>query len=173
MIAVAAEGDGPRIGRIRMRRILDASAACFAFSRIPSSRAALSIPMAGLPAPGRQAISARDHIPEGKQQNRIGTNAASPLRRRTGQTLAARNLPGRREYGTPGCLSRRVHVPIQSMQIAQSGQVVLPPFGTRVAVELAPCKSLVKGSTTRTSEITRSWGYLSHVNTHLVANHPR
>jgi hypothetical protein len=60
----------------------------------------------------------------------FGVDAARPSGGRAAQTLAAGYPPGRSESGASGCLSRRVHLPLQPAQIAQPGQAVLPASRT-------------------------------------------
>jgi len=97
----------------------------------------LAMGMRGLPSPGfsdlgndlsRQPIAFDFMV--SKRQNRIGVDAAGPSGRGAAQTLAAGNSSGRSERGASGCLSRRVHVPIQSPQVAQPRQTFLPIAGT-------------------------------------------
>jgi len=60
LIVVAAQEDGPGIGRIRMHQIVDASA--------ESGRTGQRHPhrwLAGIPTPGKQRLPARHHIPAG------------------------------------------------------------------------------------------------------------
>ena len=132
MIAVAVEEDGDGIGRIRMRRIPDASAESL-MPFIEDSVEPGSLvhtdgwlgyhPLKGqrLPAPG--------HLPEEKQQKGFGTDAACSSGGRPAQALAAGNPSRWSEPGASGCLSRRVHIQVQPSQIAQPRQTLLPLTG--------------------------------------------
>jgi hypothetical protein len=95
LIVVAAQEDGPGIGRIRMRQI-DASAA----SLVPFVQDSVepgSVPhrrLAGISARGEQRLPARGHVSKGKEEDCIGADATGSPRDLLAQTVADGNPPG-------------------------------------------------------------------------------
>lgn len=94
-IPVAVEEDADGIGRIRMRRIPDASAGSlmpFIEESMESGSVVHRGPhrrLAGVSAPQRQRLPAQDRFPEGEQQNGFGADAARSSGGGFAQTLVA------------------------------------------------------------------------------------
>jgi len=109
LIVVAAQEDGPGIGRIRMRQILDASGESLVplcagvgstRQRRPHRR------LGGLFAPGAERLSARGHRSQTQEEDSIGTPAAGAPRDFPPETVAAGHPPGSRQPEAPGLLPR-------------------------------------------------------------------
>jgi hypothetical protein len=91
LIVVAAQEDGPGIGRIRMRQIVNACLLC----KTQYSQAASSTLTAGrIPAFGEQRLRARGHVSQGEKEDSIGADAPASRRDLSAQTLADRNPSG-------------------------------------------------------------------------------
>ena len=110
LVVVAAQEDGPGIGRIRMRQILDASAENLILSwRIRWPKAALSTPMVGrIPALNEQGYEHEVTILKRKKKT------ASELYRAftcdlASQTLAVRNPSGSGQPETSGLLPGSIY----------------------------------------------------------------
>jgi transposase-like protein len=107
LIAVAAEENGEGIGRIRMRRIPDATADSLqAFVQeavAPGSR----LHTDGLLSYDRlekHGYRAPHHVSEGPEGVRLGAAAPRASRRLAPETVAARDASGRGVAGPPGLL---------------------------------------------------------------------
>lgn len=130
LIVVAAEEDGTRIGRIRMRQIPDASAA--SLEGVPAGvyRAGQRDPyrwLAGLQWGHRERISPGGDGDQGKERDRFGVAAARAPHHLATETMANGNPPGCGEPQALGLLPGRIHVPIQSAKIEKPRQALLPP----------------------------------------------
>jgi hypothetical protein len=97
LVVVAAQEDGPGIGRIRMRQIVDASArkpgALCAGLGGPGKRVTHRR-VGGIPAIDKQRLPARRHGPEGKEKDPVGVDAACSPCDLPPQTVADGNPPG-------------------------------------------------------------------------------
>jgi hypothetical protein len=121
LIVIAAQEDGVGIGRIRMRRIPDASAESlmpFIEEAIESGSSVQTERLAGIFTPARQRLPSPHHIPEGPKGIGIGTAAASSSGGLFVEALAAGHAPRCGQPGTPGLLPGRVHVSFQSTELA-------------------------------------------------------
>jgi hypothetical protein len=97
LVVVAAQEDGPGIGRIRMRQIVDASAArlvpfCAGLSR--TGRRHPHRRLAGVSAIGKQRLRARGHVSKGKEEGSVGVDATGSPCDLLAQTVADGNPPG-------------------------------------------------------------------------------
>ena len=129
LVAIAAEDKAPQgIGRIRLQVLPDASAASlarFAEAAItPGSVIATDdwsgygpLASGGVHASGAAAQGPRLAAPRG----------LAP------QTVVAGDVPGRGQTHASGVLPRRVHVPLQSADVAESREAVPPARATRPA----------------------------------------
>lgn len=130
LIVVAAQEDGPGIGRIRMRQIIDASAE----SLLPFVRASIepgsvvhTDGWAGIPSLGGQRLSARGHDPQTQEEDSFGTHAAGPPGDLPPQAVAAGHPPGSSQPEAPRLLPGRVHFSLQPAAVKESRQTLLPP----------------------------------------------
>jgi hypothetical protein len=97
LIVVAAQEDGPGIGRIRMRPIVDASAASlvpFVQDSVEAGSVVHTDGWLGIPTLGKQWIPARHHIPRRQQEDASAAHAASSSGDLAPQTVADGNPPG-------------------------------------------------------------------------------
>ena len=128
LIVVAAEEDGKRIGRIRMRQIPDASAASLEGFLLESIARGSVIHTDGWP--GYSGVIAKGYLQEvtdqGKERDRFGVAAARAPHHLATETMADGNPPGCGEPQAPGLLPGRIHVPIQSAKIEKPRQALLP-----------------------------------------------
>ena len=107
LVVIAAEADGPGIGRIRMRVIEDASAASLHPFVQRFRRAGKYTPhrrLARLLGTGAESVSAGDHSAAGTEEGSFHTDAARSPHRRVAEAVAARYPPRRRGASTPGLL---------------------------------------------------------------------
>jgi len=95
LIVVAAQEDGPGIGRIRMRQIVDASAASLVpFVQDSVEPGSIIHTDGGISARGEQRLPARSHVSKGKDEDSIGADATGSPRDLLAQTVADGNPPG-------------------------------------------------------------------------------
>ena len=95
LIVVAAQEDGPGIGRIRMRQIVDASAASLVpFVQDSVEPGSIIHTDGGISARGEQRLPARSHVSKGKEEDSIGADATGSPRDLFAQTVADGNPSG-------------------------------------------------------------------------------
>jgi hypothetical protein len=109
LVVVAAQEDGPGIGRIRMRQISDASAEslipfCTGLRRIRQRH--IHRRMAGILTLGAQWLPPRGDLSKGQEEDAIGVDAACPPRHLPPQTVADGHPSGRCESQAPRLLFR-------------------------------------------------------------------
>ena len=132
LIVVAAQEDGPGIGRIRMRRIPDAAAE----SLVPFVRDSVEagsvvhtdgwlgyLPLAG------QGYDHQVTFLKGKE-NSIGVDATRSPGGLSAQAMAAGDTSGSGELGAFGRVSGRIHLPLQPAEVAEQGQTLFPASST-------------------------------------------
>ena len=97
LVVVAAQEDGPGIGRIRMRQIVDASAASlvpFVQDSVEPGSVIHTGRLAGISAFGKQRLRARGHVSKGKEEDSVGVDATGSPCDLLAQTVADGNPPG-------------------------------------------------------------------------------
>lgn len=167
MIAVAVEEAGDEIGRIRMRRIADASAESLMHFIEDAVQLGRVVHTDGLRDYHPLKTRGYEHIVTRLRRHagaRLGVDAARPSCRRFAQTRVAGYASRRSEWRTSGCLPGRVH----RRKSRSPGTLYYRLLEQAVAVEPIPYKALVKGPQAQYSETTRCRGHLSQVNTRLV-----
>ena len=98
LIVIAAEEDGKGIGRIRMRRIAQASATNlegFVADVIEPGQCYSHRLLGGVRGLGRNWLHARGHCPVEEQKERLGTFATGSSRRCASEKLVERNTSRR------------------------------------------------------------------------------
>jgi hypothetical protein len=104
LIVVAAQEDGPGIGRIRMRQVIDASAE----SLVPFVRASCRTRqhrphrwLGRILVLGEQRLRARSYNSQAQEEDSLGTAAAGAPRDFPAQAVAAGDSPGSRQPEAP------------------------------------------------------------------------
>lgn len=133
LVVVAAQEDGPGIGRIRMRQIVDASAE----SLVPFVQDSVK------PGSVIHTDGWRGYLPlenkgyehqvtfvRGKKKTPSQLLPRSPPGDLAPQAMADGDPPGRSQPQASRLLSGRVHIPIQSATIKKPRQAFLPPRAT-------------------------------------------
>src|SRR5438067_2242345 len=106
LVVIAAEADGPGIGRIRMRVIEDASAASLhPFVQDCVEPNAPHRRLARLFRLGQEGVSAGGHPPAGAEEGSLHSDAACSQDRRTVEAVVARYPPRRSGTSTPVAFS--------------------------------------------------------------------
>ena len=170
LIVVAAQEDGPGIGRIRMRRIADASAESLVPFVRGFGRGGQRRPhrrLAGLRALAGQRLRSRGHVPEGKKET------PSELMPRVHRVIS---LLKRWLMGTHQGAVSLEHLDyyldeftfrFNRRKSRSRGKLFFRLLQQAVAVDPVPYKSMVKCYATPPHRpTTRYRGYLSQVNTH-------
>ena len=129
LVVVAAQEDGPGIGRIRMRQIIDASAE----SLMPFVRESVE-PGSVIHTDGwlgylpleRNGYQHEVTFLKGKKKTPSRLMPLGPPRDLPAQAVADRHPPGSSQPQTSGLLPGRVHVPIQPATIKKPWQAFLP-----------------------------------------------
>jgi hypothetical protein len=163
LIAVAAQEDGRGIGRIRMRRIVDASAASLlAFIQDFIEPGSVVHTDAWLRVLGMEGLPPLDHLCKKRRAISVRYAATGLSSDLAAETLATGHSPGCRPYRSSGLLSGRVHLPIQSSEVPQPGQTVLSTAPTGCSRRTSNFRSHHPRSSGQT---TKSRGYLSQMDT--------
>jgi hypothetical protein len=170
LVAVACEEDGAGIGRIRLRRIEDASAAslhAFIEEAIEPGSLVHTDGWDGYSGLASKGVFAQGDRAPGSEAACDKAAAESPHRRLPAKAVAVGNPPRRRQPGVPGLLPGRVHIPVQSPQVPFARQAVLPPAAAGRCRGAGPLQS--HGSWCRRSKLRTPTcrGHWSQLNTHL------
>ena len=130
LVVVAAQEDGPGIGRIRMRQIIDASAESLVpfvqDSVEPGSVIHTDGWLGYLPLESKGYQHEVTFLRR-KKKTAFGTHAAGPPGDLAPQAVADGHPPGSGQPEASRLLPGRVHLPLQPAAIKKSRQTLLPP----------------------------------------------
>jgi Transposase zinc-ribbon domain/ISXO2-like transposase domain len=113
LIVIAAQEDGAGIGRIRMRRIPDASAQSLMpfIEEVIASGSVVHRRLDGISSGGKERLPSPRHISEGQKGIAVGIAAAGSLCGIAAEAVAAGHPSRCRQPGASGLLPGRVHIP--------------------------------------------------------------
>ena len=166
LVVIAAQADGPGIGRIRMRVIEDASAAslplvCEGLHR--SRQHASHRRLAGIRGLRDQRLPAGDHAIAGPPEGSIRVDAARAQDCLAVEAVDIGYAPRRSGTAPSAVLPGRIHVSLQSPEVEKPRQALLP--ANAASREHASGNLRRDGQTAQTS-YTTCWGKLSERDTH-------
>ena len=121
LIVIAAQEDGADVGRIRMRRIPDASAEnLLPFIREANRRRQCNSHrrLAGIPSCGTFGLPSPRHVPEGQEGVGVRVAAAGSSSSIAAEALVVGHSSGCGQPRALGLLPGRVHLPLQPAEFA-------------------------------------------------------
>ena len=125
LVVIAAQADGPGIGRIRMRMIEDASADSlqpFVQDCIEPGSTIHTDGWQGYAGLERKRLPARDHGIAGAAEGGLQVDAASPSGRLAPEAMDTGHPPRRSGTPAPTVLPGRIHVSLQSPEVEKPWQ---------------------------------------------------
>jgi len=152
LVAVAVQLEGKRLGRIRLRRLPDASGPsllAFVQDAVESKSLVHTDGWVGYDPLPASRLQAPNHVPGGPGQVAVATHASRPPGRVAPQALVVGHAPWGGHPRASRLLPRRVHVSVQPTPLAQPRQTVFPscsaggrrrPGTVRIARQVRPVR---------------------------------